>query len=146
MTTASSDTRSAEVVRAVADGAMPSSLTASAAASLGAVGILIEVLVVSSSSSSRSSLIRSITVCSSMRIMYHAPVVQNHDRPGKGAHVLLGSESCRTGTRARSGSRTGMLMVACGQGRRGAASLNLDCFIAVTATRILGDWMSVLRP
>jgi hypothetical protein len=48
--------------------------------------------------------------------------------------------------RTQSWSRTGMLTVACGQGRRSAASLNLDCFIAATATRILGDWMSVLRP
>jgi hypothetical protein len=31
-----------------------------------------------------------------------------------------------------------------GQTWRG--ELGLDCFIAVTATRILGDWMSVLRP
>ena len=38
-----------------------------------------------------------------------------------------------------------MLTVACGQGRRSAASLDLDCFIAVTATRIRGDWMSVPR-
>jgi hypothetical protein len=28
-----------------------------------------------------------------------------------------------------------MLTVACGQGRRSAASLDLDCFIAATATR-----------
>ncbi len=39
-----------------------------------------------------------------------------------------------------------MLTVAGGQGRRSAASLDLDCFIAVTATRILGEQMSVLRP
>ena len=76
MTAASSVARSAAVVRAVADGAMPSSVTASAAASLRAVGILIEVLDVSSSPSSRSSLIRSMAVCRSMEVMYHAPVVQ----------------------------------------------------------------------
>lgn len=64
---------------------------------------------------------------------------------GTTARVLLSSESCQTGTRAQSGSRTGMLTVACGQGRRSAASLDLDCFIAVTATRFRGDWMSVLR-
>jgi hypothetical protein len=38
-----------------------------------------------------------------------------------------------------------MLTVACGQSRRSAASLDLDCFIAAAATRIRGDWMSVLR-
>ena len=38
-----------------------------------------------------------------------------------------------------------MLTVACGQGGCGAASLDLDGFIAATATRIRGDWMSVLR-
>ena len=38
-----------------------------------------------------------------------------------------------------------MLTVACGQGRRSAASSDLDCFIAAAATRIRGDWMSALR-
>src|SRR5271154_323510 len=61
MTTDSSVARSAAVVRAVADGAMPSSVTARAAASLRAVGILIEVLDVPSSLPSRSSPIRSMT-------------------------------------------------------------------------------------
>ena len=76
MTTASSVARSAAVVRAVADDAMPSSLTAKAAASLRAVGILIEVLDVSSSLQSRSSPIRSMTAGTSMRVLYHAAVVQ----------------------------------------------------------------------
>jgi hypothetical protein len=31
------------------------------------------------------------------------------------------------------------------ESRRGAASLDLDCFIADIATRIRGDWMPVLR-
>jgi hypothetical protein len=89
MTTASSVARSAVVVRAVADDAMPSSLTASVAASLRAVGILIEVLDVSSSPSSRSSLIRSITTCSSMQITYHTPVVQT-DLPRLRSRFQLG--------------------------------------------------------
>src|SRR6476619_3697198 len=89
MTTASSVARSAVVVRAVADDAMPSSLTASVAASLRAVGILIEVLDVSSSPSSRSSLIRSITTCSSMQIMYHTLVVQT-DLPRLRSRFQLG--------------------------------------------------------
>jgi hypothetical protein len=38
-----------------------------------------------------------------------------------------------------------MLTVACGQSRRNAASLELACFNAATATRIRGDWMPVLR-
>jgi hypothetical protein len=44
------------------------------------------------------------------------------------------SESCQTGTRAQSGSQTRMLTVDCGQSGRSAASLDLDCFIAATAT------------
>ena len=66
-------------------------------------------------------------------------------RPAPGRHVLLSSESCPAGTRARSGRRTWVLTVACGQRRRSAAHLGLDCFIAAAATRIRGGWMSVAR-
>src|SRR5580693_4591597 len=79
MTTASSVARSAAVVRAVADGATPSSFTARAAASLRAVGILIEVLEVPCSLPSRSLLIRSMTTGPSMQVVYHVPVVQPSD-------------------------------------------------------------------
>src|SRR5260370_40111154 len=89
MRAASSVGRSAAVVRAVGGGGMPSSLTASAAASLRAVGILIEVLDVSSSPSSRSSLIRSIAVCNSIKVMYHAPVVQDQPKTRIDASLLL---------------------------------------------------------
>jgi hypothetical protein len=57
---------------------------------------------------------------------------------------LLSSESCQAGTRAQS-EQTLMLTVACGQSGRDAASLDLDCFIAASAIRIRGDWMSVPR-
>ena len=59
MTSASSVALSAAAVRAVADGATPSSLTASVAASLSVVGILIDVLDVSALPLSSSWLIRS---------------------------------------------------------------------------------------
>jgi hypothetical protein len=77
MTIASSAARSAAVVKVVVEGATPSSLTASAAASRSAVGILIDVLDVSIAPASRSSLIRSIAVIASTRLLYHIAVVRN---------------------------------------------------------------------
>src|ERR1700759_1659077 len=122
MTTASSVARSAVGVRAVADDAMPSSLTASVAASLRAVGILIEVLDVSSSPSSRSSLIRSITTCSSMQIMYHTPVV-HPGLPRLRSRFQLGRECAARSDRRPIPSEEGFLAfpsqrVGHGSGRR----------------------------
>src|SRR6266581_4046802 len=105
MTTASSVARSAAVVREVADDATPSSLTASAAASLRAVGILIEVLDVSSSPSSRSSLSRSMAVCRSMQVMYHASVVQIEPNALRSAAMTHVGASYRYREHARSPRR-----------------------------------------
>src|SRR6266702_7894161 len=105
MTTASSVARSAAVVREVADDATPSSLTASAAASLRAVGILIEVLDVSSSPSSRSSLSRSMAVCRSMQVTYHASVVQIEPNALRSAATTHVGASYRYREHARSPRR-----------------------------------------
>ena len=75
MTIASRVARKAVVVSAVADCATPSSLTASAAASRSATGILIDVLDVSCVRRSSSALIRLIAADASMNQLYHALVV-----------------------------------------------------------------------
>ena len=115
MTAASRVARSAVVVRVVVDGAMPSSLTASAAASLRATGILIEVLDVSSSPPSRSSLIRSMTAPTSMPVMYHTSVVQNRAPTAPMSHRVGTGRQGRAGDRRRPGSRR---RAACGQAAR----------------------------
>src|SRR6266568_2072683 len=85
MTTASSVARSAAVVRDV--------------------GILIEVLDVSSSPSSRSSLSRSMAVCRSMQVMYHASVVQIEPNALRSAATTHVGASYRYREHARSPRR-----------------------------------------